>query len=191
MNTQSFSYKEYLWLCAEDGSTDEYDNILSDSVAMENAKPEVKSIAKQITTNNNNSGVAKIIREKFLDGRKIEITSTEDKMLKLFFAIMSFRSTNAKEQLTRGLSQESREYYKYFQPNEDFEDFWKRNLGYLVQCRSVDDVMTHPDIDPPIKLFMQRDANGLLAKYFVVVEAKDGDGFILGEIGRASCRERV
>ena len=34
-------------------------------VAMENAKPEVKSIAKQITTNNNNSGVAKIIRENF------------------------------------------------------------------------------------------------------------------------------
>lgn len=127
------------------------------------------------------SEVAKIIREKFLDGRKIEITSTEDKMLKLFFAIMSFRSANTKEQLTNGLSQESKNFYKYFQPNEDFEDFWKRNLGYLVQCRSIDDVMTHPDIDPPIKLFMQRDANGLSAKYFVVVEAKDGDGFILGD----------
>lgn len=127
------------------------------------------------------SEVAHIIKEKFLDGRKTEITSTEDKMLKLFFAIMSFRSTNAKEQLTRGLSQESREYYKYFQPNEDFEDFWKRNLGCLVQCRSIDDVINHPDIDPPIKLFMQRDANGLSAKYFVVVEAKDGEGFILGD----------
>jgi hypothetical protein len=94
---------------------------------------------------------------------------------------MSFRSANTKEQLINGLSQESRDFYKYFQLNKDFEDFWKRNLGYLVQCRSVDDVMTHPDIDPPIKLFMQRDANGLSAKYFVVVEAKDGDGFILGD----------
>lgn len=127
------------------------------------------------------SEVAKIIREKFLDGRNIEITSTEDKTLKLFFAIMSFRSANTKEQLTNGLSPESKNFYKYFQPNEDFEDFWKRNLGCLVQCRSIDDVMNHPDIDPPIKLFMQRDANGLLAKYFVVVEAKDGDAFILGD----------
>ena len=127
------------------------------------------------------SEVAHIIKEKFLDGRKTEITSTEDNMLKLFFAIMSFRSANTKEQLINGLSQESREYYKYFQPNEDFEDFWKRNLGYLVLCRSIDDVINHPDIDPPIKLFMHHDANGLSTKYFVVVEAKGADAFILGD----------
>ena len=34
-------------------------------VAMGNAKPEVKNIAKEITTTNNDNGVAKILREKF------------------------------------------------------------------------------------------------------------------------------
>ena len=34
-------------------------------VAMKNAKPEVKEIAKQITDDNNNSGVAKILKENF------------------------------------------------------------------------------------------------------------------------------
>ena len=34
-------------------------------VAMENAKPEVKKVAKQITIDNNHSGVAKILREYF------------------------------------------------------------------------------------------------------------------------------
>ena len=34
-------------------------------VAMENANPEVKAIAKEITNSNNNNGVAKILREKF------------------------------------------------------------------------------------------------------------------------------
>ena len=86
------------------------------------------------------SDVAKIIREKFLDGCKIELTSREDNMLKLFFAIMSYRSIEAKEQFTNRLADKSKDFYKYYQKNENFEDFWKRNLGYLVQCRSVQSV---------------------------------------------------
>lgn len=127
------------------------------------------------------SEVAKIIREKFLDDCKIELTRREDDMLKLFFAIMSFRSIDAKEQFTNRLAEKSKDIYKYYQKNENFEDLWKRNLGHLVQCRSMDDVMKHPDIDMPIKLFMRRDINGLYGKYFVVVEAKEETSFILGD----------
>lgn len=125
--------------------------------------------------------VAELIRGKFLDKRKFELTEQEDSMLKLFFAIMSFRNINAKEQFSDNLSKESKDFYKYFQANEDFKDFWKRNLGHLVKCRSMNEVENHPEIDPPIKLFMWRDINGLVGRYIIVVEPKEGDGFILGD----------
>ena len=122
--------------------------------------------------------VAELIKAKLLDKRKIELTKEEDSMLKLFFAIMSFRNINAKEQFSDKASKEFKDFYKYFQGNEDLEDFWKRNLGYLVKCRSMQDVANHTEIDPPIKWFMLRDTNSLLGKYIIVVEPKEGD-FIL------------
>ena len=127
------------------------------------------------------SEIAKLIKSKFLSGRKIELTKDEDAMLKLFCAIMSFRNINAKEKFSQTLSKESKDFYKYYQKNENFEDFWKRNLGYLVKCRSMIDVVNHPNIDYPIKLFMKRDTNSLVGKYIIVVEPKEGDRFILGD----------
>ena len=41
--------------------------------------------------------VAELVKAKFLDKRKIELTEEEDSAIKLFFAIMSFRNINAKE----------------------------------------------------------------------------------------------
>jgi hypothetical protein len=125
--------------------------------------------------------VAELIKAKFLDKRKIELTKEEESMLKLFFAIMSFRNIHAKEQFGDRSSKESKDFYKHFQKDENLEDFWKRNLGHLVKCRSMKDVANHPEIDPPIKLFMQRDTNALYGKYIIVVEPKEGDGFILGD----------
>ena len=125
--------------------------------------------------------VAELIKSKFLDKRKIELTAEEDSMLKLFFAIMSFRNVNAKEQFSDKASKEFKDFYKYFQGNEDLEDFWKRNLGHLVKCRSMQDVANHTEIDPPIKLFMRRDTYSIFGKYIIVVEPKNGDGFILGD----------
>ena len=125
--------------------------------------------------------VAELIKAKFLDKRKIELTEEEDDAIKLFFAIMSFRNINAKEQFNDKASKEFKDFYKHFQENEDLEDFWKRNLGYLVKCRSMKDVANHQEIDPPIKLFMRRDIYSISGKYIIVVEPKEGDGFILGD----------
>ena len=125
--------------------------------------------------------VAELIKAKFLDKRKIELTKEEDSKLKLFFAIMSFRNINAKEQFSNKLSQESKDFYKCFQENEDFEDFWKRNLGHLVKCRSIQDVESNPEVDPPIKDFMWRDTYGLLGRYVIIVESRAGENFILGD----------
>ena len=125
--------------------------------------------------------VAELIKSKFLKSRRIELTVPEEDMLKLFFAIMSFRGINAKRQFGDNITKESKDFYKYYQENEDFEDFWKRNLGYLVKCRSMKEVANHPKIDLPIKLFMKRDVDWVIKKYFIVVESKEGDGFILGD----------
>ena len=125
--------------------------------------------------------ISELIKGKFLSGRKIELTRDEEEKLKLFFAIMSFRGISTKEQFGGKISNDSKAFYKFFQPNEDFEDFWKRNLGYLVKCRSMEEVFNHTEIDTPIKIFMQRDVNGLVGKYIIVVEPKEGDGFILGD----------
>ena len=125
--------------------------------------------------------IAELIKAKFLDNRTIELTKQEDSMLKLFFAIMSFRNIDAKEKFSDKASKESKDFYKCFQGNENLEDFWKRNLGHLVKCRSMQDVANHPGIDAPIKVFMSRDTNALLGKHIAVVEPKEGDGFILGD----------
>ena len=127
------------------------------------------------------SEIAKLIKSKFLSGRKIELTKDEDAMLKLFFAIMSFRNISTKEQFSGKSSKEFKDFYNCFQKNEDLEDFWKRNLGNLVKCRSMIEVQNNPNIDEPIKLFMQRDTNGLIGRYIKVIESKEGEGFILGD----------
>ena len=125
--------------------------------------------------------VAELIKAKFLDKRKIELSEKEGDAIKLFFAIMSFRNIHTKEQFADSMSEKSKDFYKHFQKNENLEDFWKRNLGHLVKCRSMKDIANHPEIDPPIKLFMHRDTNALRGKYIIVVEPKEGDGFILGD----------
>ncbi len=125
--------------------------------------------------------IAELIRAKLLDERRIELTKKENEALKLFFAIMSFRNINTKEQFAEDASREFKDFYKCFQADENLEAFWKRNLGHLVKCRSIKEVANHSEIDPPIKLFMQRDTNSLYGKYIIVVEPKEGDGFILGD----------
>ena len=124
---------------------------------------------------------AELIKAKFLDKRKIELTEEEESSIKLFFSIMSFRNIHAKEQFGDGSSKEFKEFYKHFQKDENLEDFWKRNLGHLVKCRSMKEVANHPEIDLPIKLFTQRDTNAFFGKYIIVVEPREGDGFILGD----------
>ena len=126
--------------------------------------------------------VAQILKERFLDGREIYITPQEDDKLRLFFAIMGFRSLNISQLFGTKLTKQSKEYYKQYQTDGDFLDLWKRNLGHIVQCRSFDEVWNHPQIDDPMKIFFRRDTVGYFGKYIVVAEASDDDDFIIGDI---------
>ena len=126
--------------------------------------------------------VAQILKERFLDGREIYITPQEDDKLRLFFAIMGFRALNIRQLFGAKLTKQSKKYYKQYQADGDFLDLWKRNLGYIVQCRSFDEVWNHPQIDDPMKMFFRRDTVGYFGKYIVVAEADGNDAFILGDI---------
>ena len=81
--------------------------------------------------------VACIVKEKFLKSEEFPLTHSENEKLKLFFALMSFRSKFTHEFFKKKLSKESKHFYKKWQDDLNFEDYWKRNLGELVKCRSL------------------------------------------------------
>ncbi len=127
------------------------------------------------------SEIAQIIRKKFLLENEITLTLEEDAKLRLFFAIMGFRAKRIKERFADEFTKETKEMYAPYHTNDDFEDFWKRNLSYIVKCRSVEEVFNHNGIAPPIKLFFHRDTCGILGLYFVVIECKGDETFLIGD----------
>lgn len=126
------------------------------------------------------SEVARIINNKLLKDDFIKLTKEEDEKLKLFFAIMGFRSLHAKK-FFENLSENEKSFYSNYQRDEDFLDLWKRNLGYLVSCRSLDDVINHPNIDNPIKVLMRRDTYGFTGLYFLVFKSSGNEKFVIGD----------
>lgn len=125
--------------------------------------------------------ISHIIKEKFLNDSEIVLSVEEDEKLKLFFAIMGFRSKNTNDRFGENATKESRQFYSHYQKDGDLLDLWKRNLGYLVNCRSLKDVMEHENIDDPIKVFLMRDTFGVTGLYFVVAERREGCDFIIGD----------
>lgn len=128
------------------------------------------------------SEVAQIITERFLNENEISITFDEDEKLKLFFAIMAFRSKITSDNFGIGASDESKTFYSAYQKNGNLSDFWKRNLGNLVNCRSLKEVLSHKGIDKPIKLFFIRDTFGFFGLYFIVAERRGHIDFIISDI---------
>lgn len=124
---------------------------------------------------------AQIITGKFLNGDEISITLEEDEKLKLFFAIMSFRSSLTSNKFGTGASEENKAFYSKYQEDGNLSDFWKRNLGNLVNCRSLKEIWEHKEIDDPIKLFFRRDTYGYFGLYFVVAERRGPIDFIISD----------
>lgn len=125
--------------------------------------------------------VAPIIKERFLTEREIFLTKEEDAKLRLFFAIMGFRARSTKLCFGEEISKQSKKFYKQYQADGNILDFWKRNLGYVVQCRSLEEVLNHPHIDDPIKTFFLRDTFGYFGRYIAVVETNEENTFVIGD----------
>lgn len=125
--------------------------------------------------------VSQIINGRFLNDKEITLTFDEEERLRIFFAIMGFRSKNASNIFSENTDRENKEFYSYFQGNDNLQDLWKRNLGYIVNCRTVEEILNHENIDIPIKIFFQRDTIGFFGMYFAVVERKEKEDFIIGD----------
>lgn len=127
------------------------------------------------------SEVSRIITEKFLKETEISITLEENEKLKLFFALMGFRSKITSNAFGDGVSEESKAFYSWYQKNGDLLDFWKRNLGKLVNCRSLKEICDHKEIDDPIKILMCRDILGSFGLYFTVAERRGTFDFVISD----------
>lgn len=121
---------------------------------------------------------AKTIK-KFLLGNEIAITDQENESLILFLAIMGFRSYNTFVSFLNS-SDGTKAFYSEWQRDGDLVDLWKRNLGLIVNCRSLKEVWTNPIIDN-VKIFITRDVRGLFGKYFIVLEKRGEENFIIGD----------
>ncbi len=126
------------------------------------------------------SEISSIIR-KFRNDDEIILTIEEYEKLQMFFAVMLYRGKNMKNEFSGEVTDEFRDFYSNYQADQNFNDFWKRNLGYIVNCRSIRDVFNHPKIDAPMKLFLKRDTVGLFYSYFIIVERRGKEDFILDD----------
>ena len=114
--------------------------------------------------------ISRMLIDQFYDEKIIHIMYAEQESIKLFYAIMGFRSKRAADYFKNSKDKGFVDYYSIFQNDNDFEAFWKRNLKELVKCRSFLEVSRNPNIDKPVKVFMLRDTTGIFGSYLKVVE---------------------
>lgn len=106
--------------------------------------------------------ISELIKNKFISQNRISITMEENNSLLLFLAIMGFRAERVQRTTFGNEAPEANaEFYSVYQEDGNLTDFWKRNLGELVNCRSIEEVSNNEKIDVPVKIFMQRDTVGL------------------------------
>lgn len=125
--------------------------------------------------------IAEIIQNKFLSKNAFELSIEENESLLLFLALQQFRSKNALLAFSKRTSEASKAIFSNYQKNGDFVSLWKRNLGHVVNCRSLKEVLENPFIDDPIKAFMARDTFGLAGMFIIVAERRGEEDFFLSD----------
>ena len=126
--------------------------------------------------------IANIIKTKILEKDIVLLTVQEEEKLKVFFAIMSFRSKQTSFFFGEELSADSKRFYSKFQIDGEMSALWKRNLGHLVNCRSLNEILGNKYIDRPIKVIFARDIFGLTGMYFSIVKcSNECERFVIGD----------
>ena len=124
--------------------------------------------------------MAKIFKEKFLESDTFGLTIEEDDRIKLFLAIMPFRSKATREQFGK-FTEQDKQYYNLLKDGETFEDIWIRNLEKIVNCRSLNEVIKSKEIDEIMKVAIMRDSFGMFGRYFIVAERRGKEDFFISD----------
>ena len=122
-----------------------------------------------------------IIIKKLLVGNDILLTNDEHNSLLLFLALMQFRSKNALNAFGKNMKEDSKEFYSNYQKDGDIISLWKKNLGHIIKCRSIGEVLQNNKIDDPFKAFMTRDAFGLTGAYLISADRRGNEDFFLSD----------
>ena len=124
--------------------------------------------------------ISTLINSKIKNNEKeIILTRSELEKLRIFFAILTFRTNVRKEQYKNNdFNELTRNMLLKFQPDGDFLSLWKKELLALSKCKTYFDIINSKDIDDLIK----EDFLALLKHYFMTfVDTRDLE-FIIGDV---------
>lgn len=123
--------------------------------------------------------ISQMIKDKILNSSEIIITRSELEKLRIFLELLSFRSDLRMNQYKQKMFSVSTErLLSNFQPDGNYENLWKKELLYLADCRSYEQIKQHEKIDPIVK---QEFLNLIEGYYMTIVDARGGE-FILSDV---------
>ena len=119
------------------------------------------------------------ILKKFYTGSEIVISRADEEKLKLFLAIMAFRNRKAKNVFDEKTDPRIKEAYKPYLKDESLEDMWKKNLGLIVNCRSLDEVIDNTEINELFKFSLLITTFGITGTHLIVAERRGKEDFVI------------
>ena len=125
--------------------------------------------------------IAQLFRKKIYKGNQIEMTVEEEDKLKLFLTIMGLRNKKAKTVFGEDTDPRTLETFKPYMSNSTLEELWKKNLGILVNCRSLQEVIDSKEIIDPFKHYVFLNTFGFFGTYLIIAERRGNEDFILGD----------
>lgn len=127
--------------------------------------------------------ISTLFRDKILNAKSdVVLTMEEHDSLLLFLALMQFRSKNAMYALGKKAGEDIKALFKEFNFDGDLVPLWRKNLGFLANCRSLKDVLKSPDIDDLFKAFIAKETFGIVGRFLIFVERRGNEDFLLSDL---------
>ena len=125
--------------------------------------------------------IAQLFNKKIYKGSQIELTIEEEDKLKLFLTIMGLRNKKAKTVFGEDTDPRILAMYKPYLADNTLEDLWKKNLGVLVNCRSLQEVIDSKEIIDPFRHYVFLNTFGFFGTYLIIAERRGNEDFIIGD----------
>ena len=119
--------------------------------------------------------------EKFQKGTDIVLSTKENSSVLLFLTLLQLRSVYNLKYFGDEPPEEVINLLKGSQPDGDFVSMWRRNLSYVVNCRSIEEVELNENIDEIFKNIIFYKTFGLLGMYLIVAERRGPEDFFLSD----------